>query len=486
MHTILVADDSVTIQHAVEIAFAKEPFTVVKAGSGAEALVRARDSRASLVLADHQMPDQSGYDLAQALRADPATAQVPVLILTSSAAPYDEARGRAAGAVGNIQKPFDCQSLLDRVRALLGVAAGAAAPATLPTTSAAPISAAVAATPRPPGFGGPAMGGGLPRPPASSPGTGSFPRPAGAIPAAAPVAASPVGAASMGAAAPLARAPTPQPDKNVDPFGFGASMAGARPSAINPFANPPAAVPVTPPASSPSPFGASALGGAASPAPATPAVVKGEPSFDISFDDVPAQPPPTASAAPIASAVPTLSSVPASSPPRAAAFAEAEFLEVADVDIAEISSASLPPISLEPLPAAASVSPAPTPAAPAPAAPSPAAPAPAMARAPTPVASSMADLGRITNKVDLQNLAKLDADTAGVSARALELATTAVVERAAPAVAQASTTSQAAPPSREALSAEAREIIERIAWEVVPELAETIIREELQRLLKAR
>ncbi|MBI1944795.1 MAG: response regulator [Deltaproteobacteria bacterium] len=457
MHTILVADDSVTIQQAVEIAFNKEPFSVVKAGSAAEALSRARDARASLVLADHQMPDKSGYELAEALRADPATAQIPVLILTSSAAPYDEARGRAAGAVGNIQKPFDCQSLLERVRALLGVAAGAGVPAGAPVTSAAPISAAVAATPRPPGLGIPPPAGGLPRPPGTSPFAAppTAPRPAVGQPLAAqPVAAQPVATQpaphSIGAAAtPLSRAATPMPDKGVDPFGFGAAMGVPRPSAANPFTNPPTA--------------------ASTPAP------KAEPSFDISFDDAPVRPAP---ATPSASAV------------RPGSFAEAEFLEVADVDIAEISNvSSVPPVPAQTLPPAALapvVAASPPSASPAPmssALSSGLAPAPPMARAPTPVASSIADVGRITSKVDLQRLASLDAVGAATT-KAMELATTAVVERATPAI--AASAGNGAGVSKEAIGAEAREIIERIAWEVVPELAETIIREELQRLLKAR
>ncbi|HEY1099615.1 MAG TPA: response regulator, partial [Myxococcota bacterium] len=153
MHTILVADDSVTIQRAVEIVFDKEPFTVVKAGSGAEALAKAKAQRPSLILADHTMGDTSGYDLAAALRADPATTGVPVVLLSAAANPYDEGRGAAAGIVGFVQKPFDCISLLDRVRGLLGVEA--TAPGTF--VAAASASTATAASinmPRPPSLGG--------------------------------------------------------------------------------------------------------------------------------------------------------------------------------------------------------------------------------------------------------------------------------------------------------------------------------------------
>src|SRR5437879_2618178 len=104
MHTILVADDSVTILKAVEIVFDKEPFQVVKAGSGAEAIARAKELRPALVLADHAMSDKSGYEVAEALRADPSTSGIPVMILSGNTAPYDEGRARAAGVIGNVQK----------------------------------------------------------------------------------------------------------------------------------------------------------------------------------------------------------------------------------------------------------------------------------------------------------------------------------------------------------------------------------------------
>ncbi len=169
MHTILVADDSVTIQRAVEIVFDKEPFTVVKAGSGQEAIARVRETKPSLVIADHTMPDQSGYDLAAALKADPSTSSIPVLLLSATASPYDQGKGDAAGITGFVNKPFDCATLLDRVRTILGVEAtppGATVTATTPAAS----SLAGSGMPRPPSLG---SFTGLPRPP----GSGLAPRP---------------------------------------------------------------------------------------------------------------------------------------------------------------------------------------------------------------------------------------------------------------------------------------------------------------------
>jgi CheY-like chemotaxis protein len=230
MHTILVADDSVTIQRAVEIVFDKEPFTVVKAGSGHEALARIREVRPHLVLADHTMPDQTGYDLAAALKADPSTSAIPVVLLSAAANPYDEARGGAAGVVSHVQKPFDCATLLDRVRGILGVEAtapGTAVPAAATTT------AATANMPRPPSLGGFAgLGGGLPRPPAPS----FPPRPAVAPPSTPPIPVAP---------AAIPRAPTPAPAR--DPFGLEAALSQPPTPAAPVASTPPTSVPLTSP-----------------------------------------------------------------------------------------------------------------------------------------------------------------------------------------------------------------------------------------------
>ena len=214
MHTILVADDSVTIQRAVEIVFDKEPFTVVKASSGAEAMIRVREQRPDLILADHTMGDLSGYDLAAGLKADPATAGIPIVLLSAAASPYDEGRGRAVGVIGHVQKPFDCATLLDRVRGILGVEA--TAPGSF-VSSVPTATAASANMPRPPSLGGFA---GLPRPAVPT----FPPRPASLPP-------TPV-------------QPTPQADRNLDTFGLGATLsqppvAAAAPAATLPSAQTP-------------------------------------------------------------------------------------------------------------------------------------------------------------------------------------------------------------------------------------------------------
>jgi CheY-like chemotaxis protein len=499
MHTILVADDSVTIQKAVEIVFDKEPFTVVKAGSGGEALQRAREAQVHLVLVDHTLGDRTGYEVAEALHADPATSQIPILILTTQAVPFDENRARAAGVLGHLPKPFDCTTLLDRVKSILGVTASG------PVAGAAPPTpAAVAATPRPPGipsFGAsrPAVAApsgapvaapapGLPRPPSfgSTPGVGAPAQAAtpayAAQPAAAPAAASYV--------APSYSAPS-----------YGAAAHDAQPAAFSSSFATPAAAPrpavaspsLTPAAATHNPFGPSSFGAtpvaaasqplarALTPMPTqqppiarapTPMPSRGADPFGFGAS---LSQPPAAAANPFATA-PAIAPVPAASiPPITRAAPEAEFevsledisppqaaapptpeptgvTSLTEVEFMEVSDADLAPVA------------------------TPAVSAPAIA-AIAPSSAALTDESKSTSRVDTARLVELDrqADLA-------QSATAKVIERAAPALAA----TNAGAPSSEALSAEARAIVERIAWEVVPELAETIIREEIRRLLQPK
>jgi CheY-like chemotaxis protein len=121
--TLLLADDSVTIQKVVGITFANEDVELVTVDNGDEALSRAREIRPDLVLADVAMPGLSGYELCRSMRQDPELAPIPVLLLTGTFETFDEQRAAEVGASGHIAKPFEAQALIDRVHALLEEAA---------------------------------------------------------------------------------------------------------------------------------------------------------------------------------------------------------------------------------------------------------------------------------------------------------------------------------------------------------------------------
>jgi CheY-like chemotaxis protein len=91
--TLLLADDSVTIQKVVGIVFATEDYRITAVDNGEDALRKAREMRPDIVLADAVMPRMNGYELCQAIKADPQLADVPVLLLAGTFEPFDEARG---------------------------------------------------------------------------------------------------------------------------------------------------------------------------------------------------------------------------------------------------------------------------------------------------------------------------------------------------------------------------------------------------------
>jgi CheY-like chemotaxis protein len=123
--TILLADDSVTIQKVVGISFANEDVVLVTVDNGDDAVLRARETRPDLVLADVAMPGKDGYEVCDAIKSDPQLRHVPVLLLSGTFESFDEARARNVGADGHISKPFEAQALVDRVNQLLAHAEAA-------------------------------------------------------------------------------------------------------------------------------------------------------------------------------------------------------------------------------------------------------------------------------------------------------------------------------------------------------------------------
>jgi len=133
--TILLADDSVTIQKVVAISFASEDVTVVTVDNGDDAITKAREIRPDIVLADVVMPGKNGYEVCEAIKADPELAQIPVLLLTGTFEAFDESRASEVGSAGHIAKPFEAQSLINEVRGLIDAAAASATPPPAPAVA---------------------------------------------------------------------------------------------------------------------------------------------------------------------------------------------------------------------------------------------------------------------------------------------------------------------------------------------------------------
>jgi len=115
--TLLAVDDSQTMRKVLEMTFAGEDVRVVTAESFDTALALLRSESPAVVIADITLPGKTGYDLCQAIKqANPA---VPVLLMSSKLHPYDPGKGQAVRSDGNLDKPFDTQQLIDRVKSLL-------------------------------------------------------------------------------------------------------------------------------------------------------------------------------------------------------------------------------------------------------------------------------------------------------------------------------------------------------------------------------
>jgi CheY-like chemotaxis protein len=139
--TLLLADDSVTIQKVVNISFASEDVTLVTVDNGDDAVERAKETRPDLILADVVMPGKNGYEVCEAIKADPDLRHIPVLLLTGTFEAFDEERATRIGAAGHVAKPFEAQTLVNQVNRLL-----AEAPPPVPAREAAPVAPPEAVT----------------------------------------------------------------------------------------------------------------------------------------------------------------------------------------------------------------------------------------------------------------------------------------------------------------------------------------------------
>jgi CheY-like chemotaxis protein len=204
-HTLLLADDSVTIQRVIELTFADEDVQVVAVSDGDEAIARLNKTPPDIVLADVGMPGKNGYEVAQHIKSTPRLSHIPVVLLTGAFEPIDQAKAAAVGCDGVLAKPFEPQLVIGRVKELLSKSKSAAASSAVAQAAPAPAAASsMSAVP-----------------------AGSKP-----VPVAAP--APPPVAAQVPAAPPppvAARAPVPAPAAVVPAAPAPAAAPGARVSA---------------------------------------------------------------------------------------------------------------------------------------------------------------------------------------------------------------------------------------------------------------
>ncbi len=117
---VLVADDEEDIVLLVSAVLSRAGFEVLQASDGAQALQLVRERRPRLVVLDVAMPELDGLDVLRRLRADPETADLPVILLSARAQEADVALGYAEGASKYIRKPFSPRELVAVAGELVG------------------------------------------------------------------------------------------------------------------------------------------------------------------------------------------------------------------------------------------------------------------------------------------------------------------------------------------------------------------------------
>ena len=116
---VLVVDDDPVIIRLLEVNFEMEGFEVVTAVDGQDGVDKCRAELPDIVVSDVMMPKLNGLELCVAIKADPATDGIPVVLLSAKAQAADIRAGLDAGADDYVTKPFEPLDLIDRVNKLL-------------------------------------------------------------------------------------------------------------------------------------------------------------------------------------------------------------------------------------------------------------------------------------------------------------------------------------------------------------------------------
>ena len=118
-HTVLVVDDEPFICRSLSFVLRKGKYVVVEARNGEEALAAIREHRPSLVFMDVMMPKVSGFEVCEAVKADPDLQQTKIILLTAKGQNSDREIGMQAGADDYMTKPFSPTKILERAREIL-------------------------------------------------------------------------------------------------------------------------------------------------------------------------------------------------------------------------------------------------------------------------------------------------------------------------------------------------------------------------------
>ena len=124
MPKLLLAEDDEFSRDMLVRRLERQGFEMITAADGREALLAARQHRPDLILMDLDMPVMDGHAAMEALRSDPRTFRIPIIVLTAHASPDDVARALQAGCQAYETKPIALRRLVERIGEVLTPRAG--------------------------------------------------------------------------------------------------------------------------------------------------------------------------------------------------------------------------------------------------------------------------------------------------------------------------------------------------------------------------
>ena len=115
---VLIVEDEADVRELIRLQLRSAGFDVLEACNGAEGLAMAKQDLPSVIILDLMMPEMNGVEVCRALRRNPSTSRIPILMLTARSSEEDKVAGFEVGADDYVTKPFSPKELVLRVRAV--------------------------------------------------------------------------------------------------------------------------------------------------------------------------------------------------------------------------------------------------------------------------------------------------------------------------------------------------------------------------------
>jgi len=116
---ILVVEDHEDNRRILRDLLGTTGYEMIEAEDGAEGVAKAKAEKPDLILMDIQLPLLDGYEATRQIKAEPALAAIPIIVVTSYALSGDEEKAKAAGCDAYVSKPYSPRQLLQKIREFL-------------------------------------------------------------------------------------------------------------------------------------------------------------------------------------------------------------------------------------------------------------------------------------------------------------------------------------------------------------------------------